>query len=693
MRLGLGIDAGGTYTDTVLYDFEQKSVLGKGKALTTKDDYTKGIAASLAQIEINEPEAIELVGLSTTLATNALVEGKGARAGLLLIGYDKELVQRFLRVSPYWIVAGGHDMRGKERALLDEEEVRRVAGAMAEEVEVIAISEMGGAVNPEHEHRVQALIEKEYGIPAISGHEISNEMDSMKRATTVFWNARLIPIILELIQAVEVVLKERGVRAPIMLERSDGTLMGERLARRRPIETLMSGPVASVYGALHLTGCKEALVIDMGGTTTDIGLVRNGQPRLRTSGARIGVYRTTVKTLDLHTTGLGGDSEISLTPEGGLAIGPRRVTPVSYAARLSSAIANELEAWQEVQTQHVDAALLPAVEFFIPTRKSIEQSKSAGSNSDVEIGAREQAALEALQELGGASRFQLAAAIDYSYPSLLRMDHLEAQGLVNRVGLTPTDILHVLGRLDLWDAQAARLAVQAFAQRWQNTVEATCQAVLSGMEQRLAEQALNALLAELMPTSSRTQGQKAPVGALWTRSVDTPSLEECPICQYLLHTSLNGANTQALECNLKINLPIVAVGAPVKAYFPALAKALQTELHIPGHADVANAIGAITGNIALTVEVIVSVTGDERYIIQGVPDNNSFEDLEEATAAAVAYVTDKAKQRAVEAGAEAISVDVSQEEIVSELGDEDCQTIFLQRRIIARATGRPKTRE
>ncbi len=693
MRLGLGIDAGGTYTDTVLYDFEQESVLGKGKALTTKDDYTKGIAASLAQIEIDKPEAIELVGLSTTLATNALVEGKGARAGLLLIGYDLELVQRFLRVNPYWIVAGGHDMRGKERALLDEEEVRRVVRAMAEDVEVIAISEMGGAVNPEHEHRVQALIEKEYGIPAISGHEISNEMDSMKRATTVFWNARLIPIILELIQAVEVVLKERGVAAPIMLERSDGTLMGEKLARRRPIETLMSGPVASVYGALHLTGCKDALVIDMGGTTTDIGLVRNGQPRLRASGARIGVYRTTVKTLDLHTTGLGGDSEVSLTPEGCLAIGPRRVIPVSYAARLSPAIAKELEIWQDVQTQHVDAALLPPVEFFIPTRKSIEQRKSARSKSDVEIGTREEAALQALQDLGGASRFQLAKAIDYSYPSLLRMDHLEAQGLVYRVGLTPTDILHVLGRLELWDAKAAGQGAQAFAQRWQHTVEATCQAVLSGMEQRLAEQALDALLAELMPTGNQAKDQKVPVGALWTRSVETPLLKECPICQYLLHTSLNGVDRRALECNLKINLPIVAVGAPVEAYFPALAKALQTELHIPNHADVANAIGAITGNIALTVEVIVSVTGDERYIIQGVPDNNSFEELEEATAAAVAYATDKAKQRAIEAGAEAISVDVSQEETVSELGDEDCQTIFLQRRIIARATGRPKIRE
>ena len=149
------------------YMISQRLVVGKGKALTTKDDYAVGITNSLEQILIADPQAIDLVGLSTTLATNALVEGKGARAGLLLIGYDLELVQRFLQVAPYWIVAGGHDMRGNERAPLDKEEVRRVVAAMADEVEVIAVSEMGGAVNPDHEHRVQALIKREYGIPAI----------------------------------------------------------------------------------------------------------------------------------------------------------------------------------------------------------------------------------------------------------------------------------------------------------------------------------------------------------------------------------------------------------------------------------------------------------------------------------------------------------------------------------------------
>ena len=694
MQLGLGIDAGGTYTDTVLYDFQQRLVVGKGKALTTKDDYTVGITNSLEQILIADPQAIDLVGLSTTLATNALVEGKGARAGLLLIGYDLELVQRFLQVAPYWIVAGGHDMRGNERAPLDKEEVRRVVAAMADEVEVIAVSEMGGAVNPDHEHRVQALIKREYGIPAITGHELSTEMDSMKRATTVFWNARLIPILLELIEAVTGVLEARGITAPIMLERSDGTLMGERLARRRPIETLMSGPVASVYGALHLTDCQDALVIDMGGTTTDIGLVRNGQPRLRNSGARIGVYRTTVKTLDLHTTGLGGDSELVIKQDGSLAIGPKRVMPVSYAAQLCPAIAEELGNWDKIQCEHVDAALLPPVEFFIAVKQSGHQGSSISNMSHaLGMGEREQAIFEALQTLGGASRFRLARAIGYSYPSLLHMDGLESEGLVYRVGLTPTDILHVLGTMNLWEADAAKQAVRAFAHRWEETMESTCQAVLQTMHQRLAEQAVNVILAETNQASNSSNGRRSRVGTLWMRQSEAiPSMEDCPICQYLLQTGLNGTSDQPLECNVKINLPIVAVGAPVEAYFPTLARAIGTELHIPENADVANAIGAITGNIAVAVEVVVAATGDGYYIIQGIPRNNSFEDLEEANAAAIAYVTNKAREQAIEAGAEAVNIDVTEEEVISQVGDEDCQALFLHKKIVARATGRPQTR-
>lgn len=699
MKLGLGIDAGGTHTDTVLFDFTSKSVLSKGKALTTRDDYTKGITDSLNQLIIDEPQLIDIVGLSTTLATNALVEGKGARAGLLLIGYDIDLVKRFLKVGPYWIIPGGHDMRGQAKAPLDEAKVRQAVEAMCRDCDVIAISQMGGAVNPEHECQVQELIAREFPIPAISGHEISQDMDSMKRATTVFWNARLIPVILELIDAVKAVLRGRGINAPLMLVRSDGTMMGEELARRRPIETLMSGPVASIYGALYLTGREDALIVDMGGTTTDMGLVKEGRPRLSSKGAQIGVYRTTVQTLDLHTIGLGGDSEISITQNGQLAIGPRRVVPISLAAQQYPSIAQEMRDWANIQDEYVDARLLPPVEFYTLMSKRGIQEKNLLDTDDVDqtspiqaLTSREKAILEALELLGGASPYKIAATIDYGYPSLLPLDHLEDMGLVQRVGLTPTDILHAIGRLKAWDGDTAELALKVFGERLQGGHATVARAILGEVHRQLAEQMLNVLLRESIGASCPQKNRQTQDGAPWGRNQMEPITDLCPICKHLVGLALDNNGRNTVSCSMQIGLPVVAVGAPVRAYFPALAKGLQTRIMIPSHADVANAIGAVVSSISLAVDVVVAITGDERYIIRGMPENNSFDDLDDALDVATDYAVRMATERAIAAGAETVQIEIEQEQLVSEVGHETLQTIFLETKITARASGRPKTR-
>jgi N-methylhydantoinase A/oxoprolinase/acetone carboxylase beta subunit len=156
--------------------------------------------------------------------------------------------------------------------------------------------------------------------------------------------------------------------------------------------------------------------------------------------------------------------------------------------------------------------------------------------------------------------------------------------------------------------------------------------------------------------------------------------------------SLNRNDQKSVSCSIQIGIPLVAVGAPVSAYFPALAKSLHTELLIPEHADVANAIGAITGSINLAVEAVVAITGDERYIIQGMPENNSFDELDTACAAAVDYVTSKARERAKAAGAKEVHIEILQEELVSQVGQKLGQTIFLETKITARASGRPEMR-
>ena len=137
-----------------------------------------------------------------------------------------------------------------------------------------------------------------------------------------------------LIGACEQHLALRSIAAPLMVVRGDGALISAEQARRRPIETILSGPAASVAGASWLTGERDALVSDIGGTTTDICLLRDGKPAIDPLGARVGGLRTMVEAVAMRTTGLGGDSEVHLLPglDGGLHLGPRRLMPVSLAA-------------------------------------------------------------------------------------------------------------------------------------------------------------------------------------------------------------------------------------------------------------------------------------------------------------------------------------------------------------------------
>ncbi|MGI6558245.1 MAG: hydantoinase/oxoprolinase N-terminal domain-containing protein [Limnochordia bacterium] len=277
MNLGLGIDAGGTYTDAVLVDLDGREVLAKGKALTTKGDYTLGVCRAIDALAIQDPGRISMVALSTTLATNAIVENKGGRVGLILIGYPREIARLLPKEARWAMVRGVHSIRGEELEPLDLRDLRAKIRELAPEVDVFAISSYLGVRNAAHELAAKKIAE-ETGLPCVCGHELTSELNSVERALTVFFNARLIPLIVRLIQSVERALKARGIDAPMNVVKSDGTLMGREMAMQRPIDTMYSGPVASVGGARWLTGIKDALVLDMGGTTTDIARLIDGRP-------------------------------------------------------------------------------------------------------------------------------------------------------------------------------------------------------------------------------------------------------------------------------------------------------------------------------------------------------------------------------------------------------------------------------
>ncbi|MCB1396108.1 MAG: hydantoinase/oxoprolinase family protein, partial [Rhodobacteraceae bacterium] len=306
MAVLLGVDTGGTYTDAVLLDDDAGRIIAKAKALTSRPDLSGGIGgaidAVLQQAPQIDPAMIALASLSTTLATNALVEGQGTRAALVLIGFDpaeraRAGLAEALGDDPLIEIAGGHSHAGSEARPLDLDALTEALRALPPGIAAVAVAAQFATRNPSHELAARAAIRAATDLPVTCSHELSAALNGPKRALTALLNARLIAMIERLIGACESHLARRGITAPLMAVRGDGALVSAALVRERPIETILSGPAASVAGAAWLTGQQEALVSDIGGTTTDVCLLRNGKPAIDPAGARVGGFRTMVEAV------------------------------------------------------------------------------------------------------------------------------------------------------------------------------------------------------------------------------------------------------------------------------------------------------------------------------------------------------------------------------------------------------------
>jgi N-methylhydantoinase A/oxoprolinase/acetone carboxylase beta subunit len=295
MATGIGIDTGGTCTDAVLFDFDTRTVLAKGKALTTREDLSQGILAAIDALPAPLLAQAKIVALSTTLATNACVEGKGGRARLLLFGTPRKVLEWVDAKTRYGLndndVLCVDTRRDAENgsagpdwdALLSEH------GAWLDSADALSVAETWSFENGSaYEKQAKALLEQRFGVPVVMASELAGELNVLERGATALLNARLLPIIHSFMKAVHSALAARGISAPVMMVRSDGSLMVDSLAHTRPVETILSGPAASVLGGRALTDCEECLIVDMGGTTTDISLMKGGLPAMSNGGIRIG---------------------------------------------------------------------------------------------------------------------------------------------------------------------------------------------------------------------------------------------------------------------------------------------------------------------------------------------------------------------------------------------------------------------
>ena len=317
MKLAIGIDTGGTYTDAVLYDFETKKILHAAKALTTKNDLCVGIGNALDALPDEHFKEVRMLSLSTTLATNACVEGKGGAAKLVFFNGDKDILKKY--GAEYGLPPVGEilvepcrtDISGQIDAYPDWEKFEADVRENCRGLDGIGVIELysfknGAVIEKEAKERIAKIAD----IPVTCGYELFREPNSLQRGAGTLLNAGLYPVIEDFLRAVRRAMQKRGIDSPLVIMRSDGSLMTEEFARKHPVETLLCGPAASVAGGYGLSREKNSVIVDMGGTTTDIAIVRGGAPVRAEGGVTVGKWRTYVDGMLIRTFGLGGDSAV-----------------------------------------------------------------------------------------------------------------------------------------------------------------------------------------------------------------------------------------------------------------------------------------------------------------------------------------------------------------------------------------------
>jgi N-methylhydantoinase A/oxoprolinase/acetone carboxylase beta subunit len=344
MKYSLGIDAGGTYTDAVILRDSDGKIIDHGKARTTYPDLLDGIQEVLDGLDQSFLEKVSLVSVSTTLATNTILEGTGYPVALIMIGGE---VPNDSSIKYSISVQGGHSSGGNEKQSLDMDSIKEFVGEVQDKVSAFAVSAYFSVRNPDHELKAREVIDEMTGLPVICGHELSQSLGAYERGVTAYLNAQLLPISTRFMETVASEIDRRGIDAKLMMLKCDGSIVGMKEALKHPIESIFTGPAASLVGASYLAKSKDCLVIDVGGTSTDVAMVIDNLPEITDEGATVGGWPTKVEAIRMETSAMGGDSHVWVKNHN-VFIGPRRVVPLCVAASKYPEITTKLKKGQSI---------------------------------------------------------------------------------------------------------------------------------------------------------------------------------------------------------------------------------------------------------------------------------------------------------------------------------------------------------
>jgi N-methylhydantoinase A/oxoprolinase/acetone carboxylase beta subunit len=590
------------------------------------------------------------------------VEDKGSRGQLVLIGYDKEIVER---IGPEYglpdikdiiMIPGSHGQQGQIVSEPGWDELVKAVMDCKSRVDAFGVAEYWGIRNPDFERAAKEIIRKSTGLPVVCAHETTMEVNSLRRAATVLLNARLIPLTDELIKAVKAGLREMGVKSPLMIVRGDGSLMSEEFAREHPVETLLSGPAASVVGGMKLSGKENCIIVDMGGTTSDIAVARHGRPALVKEGVEIGEWRTGTHAIELKTIGLGGDSLVSFNRAEKLIIGPQRAVPLSWLGYRWPCVVKELRRIYGTGRK----SSISLGEFFIFL-------KEPAGVKNAYFTAEEERIVDVLKE-EPRSIEDLAHAVG-TKPYFINTQRLESLGLIARAGFTPTDVMHINGEFSAWDVECARLGGEILAQRLGFSLKEMMVCINHIMVKRL----FSAIIQYLLERNwKRSEKQKInDIAKIVDVSFDNPYDE--------------------IKSFFTTSMPIVGIGAPVHLYLEPVARALGTQAIVPSEAGVANAVGAITGSIISEEMVFIrpnyDVSGITGYSCHSSRNYFEAKDYNAALFWAKQEAVKNAKEQAAMMGALDVNIEMQS---YDRRGDtkEGREVLLLETVVTARGVGR-----
>lgn len=594
MNYILGIDTGGSYTDSVVIEAESKKIVHKNKVLTTPRNLKECIEASFQAINPLYLKNISMVCLSTTLATNSIVENRGCHEGLILIGNKPN---GRMPTDDFVIVQGRHDIKGRVQQNLNLNEIDCAVESFRGKVDSIAISGYASVRNPSHEIYIKKVVLDKLGIPVACAHELSSGLGFYERTITTCLNARLIPLICNLLESVKLVMAFYHICAPLMIVKGDGTLMSDVSARSKPIETVMSGPAASTIGGTRLSCENDCFILDIGGTTTDIAKVENGKIICRNEGARVGGWLTRVRAAEVFTTGLGGDSRIYLDSNHEIKIGPEKSIPLCLAGSRYPDLIREIA--DIYISKKYTQFLYNDQEAYI----FVKQPISLCSDEDSIL-------LETLRYYPHTLHYLTTHVKIKGLRSSI--NNFVSQGVLQRISLTPTDILHTTHEFSQWNYVISELGTKIAAGQ--------CDMTLDGFLSKF-----KSLMNEYI--------DRAIVQAAMYFDCQDINFEPGSDADYLINQLFFRKSSKTLEAAYALKKKIIAIGAPAQVWLKDAGNLLHTSVIVPEHSEVANAYGAAVGYQVGNFSILIRYdTTIGQYVVFSPIDRTTHDSLDEATA-------------------------------------------------------------